>query len=249
MILMVNGACGHMGTEMMKQIRLQFPDAEIIPVDACDTCQDVYHELGQYTGPLDCIVDFSHHSATKQLTEYAVSTRTPLVIATTGQTAQEREMIDLASQSIPVFLASNFSLGIAVLVRIAKTAAKAFPNADIEIVEVHHNRKIDVPSGTALTLAKAIRSVREDATLHIGRHENGKREKQEIGIHSLRMGNVPGIHEIHICTPTQTLTLKHETHDRALFAEGAAEAVKFLLGKPAGLYDMESMTSTKEEKQ
>ena len=249
MILMVNGACGYMGTEMIKQIKLNFPDAEMIPVDACESCTDVYHAPAQYEGKADCIVDFSHHSATQQLTQYAVATKTPLVIATTGQTPEELQMIYDAAKQIPVFFASNFSIGIAVLVRIAKEAAAAFPDADIEIVEVHHNRKLDVPSGTALTLAKAIQSVRKDATLNIGRPENGKREKNEIGMHSLRMGNVAGIHEIHICTPTQTLTLKHEVRNRALFAEGAVEAVKFLIGQPAGLYDMESMTSTKEEKQ
>lgn len=247
MVFMVNGACGHMGAEIIKQIRLHFPDAEIVPVDSCETCADVYHAPSEYGGKADCIIDFSHHTATKRLTEYAVAAKTPLVIATTGQTPEERTMISCAAQSVPVFFASNFSVGIAVLLRIAKEAAKAFPNADIEIVEAHHNRKLDVPSGTALTLAKALQSVRTDAKLHVGRHENGKREKEEIGIHSLRMGNVVGVHEIHICTPTQTLTLKHEAHDRALFAEGAMEAVKFLLGKPAGLYDMENILSAGEE--
>lgn len=247
MMIMVNGACGHMGAEMIKQIKLHFPDAEMIPVDACESCTDVYHAPSEFAGKADCIVDFSHHSATEQLTKYAVSTNTPIVIATTGQTPEELQMIFDAAKHIPVFFASNFSIGIAVLVRIAKEAAAAFPDADIEIVETHHNRKIDVPSGTALTLAKAIQSVRENAVLNIGRPENGKRTKNEIGMHSLRMGNVAGIHEIHICTPTQTLTLKHEVHNRALFAEGAVEAIKFLIGKPAGLYDMESMISKKEE--
>ena len=248
MVFMVHGACGYMGTEMIKQIKMHFPDAEIVPVDACPTCADVYHSPSEYQGRVDCIVDFSHHSATKSLTDYAVAVKSPLVIATTGQTPEEQTMISRAAESIPVFFASNFSIGVAVLLRIAKEAVKAFPDADIEIVEAHHNRKIDVPSGTALTLANAIQSVRENSKLNIGRHENGKREKNEIGIHSLRMGNVVGVHEIHICTATQTLTLKHEAHDRALFAEGAAEAMKFLLGQPAGLYDMQKMYTTKEEK-
>ena len=247
MIFMVHGACGYMGTEMIKQIRHHFPDAEIVPVDSCQTCADVYHAPSEYRGRVDCIVDFSHHSATKKLTDYAVAVQAPLVIATTGQTPEERTMIACAAQSIPVFFTSNFSIGVAVLLRIAKEAVKAFPDADIEIVEAHHNHKVDVPSGTALTLAKAIQSVRENAELNIGRHENGKREKNEIGIHSLRMGNIAGVHEIHICTPTQTLTLKHEAHDRALFAEGAIEAIKFLIGQPAGLYDMEKMYTIKEE--
>lgn len=247
MIFMVNGACGHMGAEVIRQLRKRFPDAEIVPVDACESCADVYRAPSDYRGKADCIIDFSHHSATKALTEYAVGTKTPLVLATTGQTPEELALIQEAAQSIPLFFASNCSVGIAVLVRLAKEAARAFPDADIEIVEAHHNRKLDVPSGTALTLAKGIQEVRTDAALHIGRHENGKREKSEIGIHSLRMGNVVGMHEIHICTPTQTLTLKHEAHDRALFAEGAVEAAAFLLGKSAGMYQMEALLSSGEE--
>ena len=150
-------------------------------------------------------------------------------------------MIEAAAKKIPLFFASNMSIGIAVLIRMAKQAAKAFPDADIEIVETHHNRKLDVPSGTALTIGKALQTVRPDAVLNIGRHENGKREKREIDILSLRMGNIAGIHEIHICTQTQTLTLKHEAHDRKLFAEGAVDAARFLQGKCAGLYDMEDL--------
>ena len=113
--------------------------------------------------------------------------------------------------------------------------------AEIEIVEVHHDRKLDAPSGTALALAGAIRSVRPDSTLRTGRSGHGKREKNEIGIHSLRMGNIVGIHEVLLSTPTQTITLRHEAHDRALFAEGALTAADFLCGKPAGLYDLSSL--------
>ena len=121
----------------------------------------------------------------------------------------------------------------------AAVAARVFPEADIEIVEIHHNRKQDVPSGTALTLAKAVQGERPGSRLVIGRHENGKREPADIDIHSLRMGNVVGVHEIHICTDTQTLTLRHEAHDRALFAEGALTAAKWITGMEPGLYDMQ----------
>ena len=145
---------------------------------------------------------------------------------------------------MPVLFASNFSLGIVVLTALARQAAKAFPDADIEIVETHHNRKLDVPSGTALTLGRAIQSVRPGSRLVIGRHENGKREPDEIDVHSLRMGNIVGVHEIHICTDTQTLTLRHEAHDRALFAEGALTAVQWVVTMEPGLYDMEGILSS-----
>ena len=132
-------------------------------------------------------------------------------------------------------------MGIAVLCRLAKQAAAYFPEADIEIVEVHHNRKVDAPSGTAHMLFNAIREVRPNATEHCGRAGEGKRTKDEIGISSLRLGNVVGVHEVHISTGTQTLTLKHEAVTRAMLADGGVAAARFMVGKVAGLYNMESM--------
>ena len=133
------------------------------------------------------------------------------------------------------------SLGIALLVELAKTAARSFPDADIEIVEKHHNRKLDAPSGTALLLANAVKEVREDARFVCGRAGQAKRTPEEIGIHAIRMGNIIGEHEVIVGTDTQTITLKHEAHSRSLFAEGALAAADFLIGKGAGLYDMKSM--------
>lgn len=238
---MINGAMGYMGREVLKLLGARKPEIETILVDVNADCESILTSPCDCKEKLDCIIDFSHHTATKTLTDYAVLTNTPLVLATTGQTPEELAMIENAAKRVPVFFASNMSLGIAVLIRMAKEAAKAFPDADIEIVETHHNRKLDVPSGTALTIGKALQTVRPDAVLNIGRHENGKRAKKEIDIHSLRMGNVVGIHEVHICTQTQTITLRHEAHDRSLFAEGAIDAAKFLDRKPAGLYNMENL--------
>lgn len=238
---LVHGAMGYMGREVLKLLGTQMPETEVILADVNSDCETTLKNICDCTETVDCIIDFSHHSATKTLTDFAVRTKTPLVIATTGQTPEELALIDAAAGEIPVFLASNMSVGIAVLIRMAKEAAKAFPDADIEIVEIHHNRKLDVPSGTALSIGHALQSVRPDAVLNIGRHENGRREKNQIDIHSLRMGNIAGIHEIHICTQTQTLTLRHEAHDRRLFAEGAIDAAKFLVGKPAGLYNIDHL--------
>ena len=237
----IHGACGRMGQVMQRVIREKLPDADVIPVDPMAKDEDVYRALADYTGPADCIIDFSHHSAAPALTAYAVARKLPLVIATTGQTPEELDCIRAAARAVPVLFASNFSLGIVVLTALARQAAKAFPEADIEIVEAHHNRKLDVPSGTALTLARAVQSVRPGSRLIIGRHENGKRDPADIGVHSLRMGNVVGVHEIHICTDTQTLTLRHEAHDRALFAEGALTAARWLVTKEPGLYGMEQV--------
>ena len=224
MKFLIHGACGRMGRVVQRVIREKLPDTDLILVDPMAKEDDVYTAISDYKGKADCIIDFSHHSAAPALTAWAMAHKVPLVIATTGQTEEELACIRRASEQVPVLLASNFSLGIVVLTALAKQAAKAFPEADIEIVETHHNRKLDVPSGTALTLAKAVQSVRPGSRLVIGRHENGKREPADIGVHSLRMGNIVGVHEIHICTDTQTLTLRHEAHDRALFAEGALTA-------------------------
>jgi 4-hydroxy-tetrahydrodipicolinate reductase len=160
------------------------------------------------------------------------------VVATTGHDERETELIKRASEHIPVFFSANMSLGVALLCELAKTAAKTMPDADIEIIEKHHNRKLDAPSGTALLLADAISTVRKGAYYVFGRGGQRKREKAEIGIHAIRMGNIVGEHEVIIGTDTQTITLKHEAHTRALFAEGAIAAADFLTSKPAGLYCM-----------
>ena len=133
------------------------------------------------------------------------------------------------------------SLGIAVLCRLAAQAAAAFPEADIEILEIHHNRKVDAPSGTALMLLGAIKEVRPNAWANCGRSGEGKRTKEEIGISALRMGSVVGMHEVILHTGTQQLTLRHEAVTRAMLADGAVDAARFLLGKPVGLYNMESI--------
>jgi 4-hydroxy-tetrahydrodipicolinate reductase len=163
-----------------------------------------------------------------------------LVLATTGHTPQEKEMIRAAAKEIPLFFAANYSLGVALLIELAVQTAKAMPEAQIEIIEHHHDRKIDAPSGTALAIAEAIGQVR-DTQVVSGRSGHGKRTEREIGIHSVRMGNIVGIHEVLIGTKNQCITLKHEAYNRALFAEGALAAAAFLCGKPAGLYDMKSM--------
>ena len=139
------------------------------------------------------------------------------------------------------------SLGVALLVELAKTAALAMPDAEIEIIEKHHDRKIDAPSGTALMIAKAITEVRPDAYNNLGRSGQGKRTQNEIGIHAIRMGNIVGEHEVIIGTQNQTITLKHEAHSRALFAEGAIAAAAFLVGCEPGLYDMKSLIGGKSK--
>ena len=189
----------------------------------------------------EVVIDFSHHSAVSAVLAYAKASSCALVIGTTGHTPQEKALIFEAAKEIPVFYAGNVSLGIAVLCRLVKQAAAFFPDADIEIVETHHTRKVDAPSGTAHMLFNAIKEVRPNAYENCGRSGEGKRTKDEIGVHALRLGNVVGIHEVHIHTPNQSLTLKHESGSRAMLADGAVAAARFMEGKGKGLYDMESI--------
>ena len=210
-----------------------------VSIDGENNVPKTFAELGKVD--CDVLVDFSHHTAIADVLAYAKEVGCAAVIGTTGHTPEEKALIFEAAKEIPVFFSGNMSLGIAVLCRLAKDAAKYFPDADIEIVEVHHNRKVDAPSGTALMLFNAIKEVRPNATANCGRVGEGKRTTDEIGISALRMGSVVGVHEVHIHTGTQMLTLKHEAVTRAMLADGAVDAARFMVGKPIGLYNMESI--------
>ena len=210
-----------------------------VSIDGENGVPRTFEELGAVSA--DVLIDFSHHTAIADVLSYAKKAGCAAVIGTTGHTAEEKELIFAAAKEIPVFYSGNMSLGIAVLCRLVKQAASYFPDADIEIVEVHHTRKVDAPSGTAHMLFNAIKEVRPNAYENCGRAGEGKRTKDEIGVHALRMGNVVGIHEVHINTGNQTLTLKHESGSRAMLADGAVAAARFMVGKEKGLYNMESI--------
>jgi len=245
MRILLHGCTGHMGRVTLGCMEDGFASsviaAQVSPEAVEEPEKHIYTALSHVSEEADCLVDFSHHSAIGSILEYCISRKLPAVIATTGHTEEEKILIRKASASIPVFFSANMSVGIALLADMAKKAAAAFPDADIEIVETHHNRKLDVPSGTALLLAGRIREARPESELIIGRHENGKRRPCDIGIHSIRLGNEVGRHEIIISTGDETFTLKHEAENRRLFATGALTAASYLIGKPAGLYDMQSM--------
>ena len=210
-----------------------------VSIDGANNVPKSFAELGKMEA--DVVIDFSHHAAVADVLAYAKTIGSAAVIGTTGHTEEEKAMIFAAAEEIPVFYAGNVSLGIAVLCRLVKQAAAFFPDAEIEIVEAHHIRKVDAPSGTAHMLFNAIKEVRPQAVENCGRAGEGKRTKDEIGISALRMGNVVGIHEVHICTGTQTLTLKHEATTRAMLADGAVDAARFMAGKAKGFYNMENI--------
>lgn len=193
----------------------------------------------------DVIIDFSSHAATGDILAYSSRHLLPTVICSTGQTEAEMRFIAETSKKVPIFLSANMSTGIALVSELIKTAAKALPECEIEIIERHHDKKDDAPSGTALMLASVIRTVRKEAYAVFGRHGNGRRRKEEIGIHSVRIGGEIGTHEIIFGAYNQTVTVKHEAHSRAMYADGAVRAARFILDKPAGLYGMSDLLNEK----
>ncbi|MDO4218963.1 MAG: 4-hydroxy-tetrahydrodipicolinate reductase [Synergistaceae bacterium] len=242
MKIIITGATGRMGQKMQEASRETGTEvAALISPDFTKTEGLNYQYINEFTGTADCVVDFSNHLGTVELLDWCVKKNVPVVIATTGHSEEEKKAIEQASSKIAVFYSGNMSLGIATLCNVARRVASAFPNADIEIIEVHHNKKLDAPSGTALMLGNALKDVRPNAEFVVGRSGNCPRQKNEIGIQSIRMGNIVGIHEIMISTGSETITLKHEAHDRKLFADGAIEAAKFLIDKPAGLYSISQL--------
>ena len=242
MKILIHGSTGRMGKILCDLLTVGYNGLELAarvsPEETADPANGIYTSLEEVTCDVDGVIDFSHHTAVGGLMEFCKAKNLPVVVATTGHTAEEKALIADAAKKIPVFFSANMSIGVALLAELAKKAASVFPEANIEIVEKHHNQKLDVPSGTALLLAHRSQEVLTDSVLLVGRHENGKRTAKEIGIHSLRLGNEVGTHEIIIATGAETITLKHEAENRSLFANGALAAAKFLEGKSAGLYSM-----------
>ncbi len=241
MKIILNGALGRMGHEVEELVKNGYKDIEIGAFcDAHSETPEVYPDIGSVVGKYDAIVDFSHHSSCASLCDHAVKTSTPLVIATTGHTAEEKEMIKEASAKIPVFFSPNMAPGVAFLNAVAKKAAAFFKGADIEIVERHHKNKLDAPSGTAKMLAESISSV-TGGDIVSGRDGICPRKDGDIGVSAVRGGNVKGIHEITFYNKNDTFTVTHTAESRGMFAEGALSAAVFIADKEPGLYDMDDL--------
>jgi len=243
MRILLCGYDGHMGREVRACAERAADCGITAGVDPMTAGADplCVKTFGEVTAEADVIIDFSHHSMTGALLDYAEAKKLPVVLATTGQTEDEKERIRRAAETIPVFLAANYSLGIAALTDLVKRAAALYPDGEIEIIEQHHDRKLDAPSGTALALFKAVQEVRPGAEAVTGRSGQGKRQPQDVGIHAIRMGNIVGVHEVMIGTQNERITLKHEAFSRGVFAEGSLKAAAFLIGKKPGMYDMKDL--------
>ena len=249
MRVIVNGSNGRMGREVVRMIQEGYAGVEVVAgVDINNSAAEkfpIYENIEDFVGEADCIIDFSHHSVTKRLMDFAVDRKIPVVVATTGHTEEELDMIDEASKNVPLFRSANMSVGIALLVNLAKTAAKAFPQADIEIIEKHHNQKIDAPSGTALAIADAIGEVLEEKPAYTyDRHSvRKKRGKDEIGIHAVRGGTIVGEHEIIFAGADEVIELKHHAASKEIFAVGAIRAAIFMQNKAPGMYSMTDLVA------
>lgn len=192
----------------------------------------------------DCIIDFSHPSALTSTLEFAKEYKTPAIIATTGFSEEQKAELNAASKEAPIFFSANMSLGINLLMQLVRRATELLEDSfDIEIVEKHHNQKIDAPSGTALAIADAINDTsKADNEYVYDRHDvRKKRSKREIGIHAVRGGTIVGEHSVIFAGLDEVLEITHKANSKEIFAAGAVKAAKFMKGKPCGMYNMQNL--------
>lgn len=244
--VLINGCNGRMGQVLVKEIdnfeNLLLVGGFDINDDGLNTFP-VYSNINDIKEKPDVIVDFSVPVASLNMLNYAVSSKTAMVIATTGFSKEELEIISGASKTIPIFKSSNMSFDINLMKKIVAEVALALKGNDIEIVETHHNRKIDAPSGTAITLADSINDALGGSMEYIyNRHDiHEKRKPNEIGFSSIRGGNIVGEHSVQFYGAHETFEIKHTSYSRDVFAEGALKACEFIFDKAPGLYNMDDM--------
>ena len=201
-----------------------------------------YKDLKEIVTKIDGIIDFFFFFLTEEILKYAIEINSPLVIATTGHTDEQKLKIEEASKKIAILKATNTSLGVNIMNQIVSYATKLLADFDIELIEKHHNRKIDAPSGTAVTLLEVINeSFSEKKNFVYGREGNKKREKNEIGVHAIRAGNIVGEHTVIFSSGDEIIEIKHEALSRKIFADGAVKAILSLTNKPSGLYLMKDI--------
>ena len=225
------------GTGTMSSILKNVIEAEEY-LEVSGFADDLTNEKG------DIIIDFSHFSRIPNMLNFAVNNNIPIVICTTGYDDKILSQIKEASSKIPILLSSNTSIGINLMNDLVSKMAAVLNNFDIEILETHHNKKVDSPSGTAKTLFNAINQTLENKmNLINGREGNHKRDKNEIGIHSIRGGSVVGEHRVIFYGDDETIEIKHSAMSKKIFVYGAIKAAKFLIGKKANLYSMKDVLS------
>ena len=245
--VLINGALGHMGQAILSV--LAAGDGYLTPAVGIDLQEGtfpgtLYAAAAEVDAPFDVAIDFSRPEATMAVLDLCLREKKPLVTGTTGLGEEEMARLQEAAKVIPVFYSRNMSLGVNLQLALVQAATRVLGDAfDPEIVEIHHNLKVDAPSGTALMLAEAIEAVRTgESELVFGRHESNKRRtKAEIGIHSLRGGNKAGEHAVYFLGNDEELIITHRAGSKRVFAEGAVKAATFLLQQKAGFYTMKDI--------
>jgi len=255
--ILVCGVSGRMGSAIVSLIQ-ERKDLDLLPVDHEKSSLIsktllgalVRAEINDYVRQADAIIDFTAPPATAHFLEAALSAKTPIVIGTTGFTEAERQKIVEASKQIPIVLSSNMSIGVNVMWKLVAQAAKALgPSYDIEVLEMHHRLKKDAPSGTAMTTAEVLaeatgRTLANDA-VYARQGMIGERKANEIGIQTLRGGDVVGDHTVYFAGIGERLEITHRASSRNTFAQGALRAAEWLIGKKPGLYDMQDVLGLK----
>ena len=244
--VLINGCNGKMGQELAKAIDKNDNFKTICGVDRVDTGDNkfpVYTDISKITEEPDVIIDFSIPVATFKILEYAVNKHIPIVICTTGFSEEETKKIEELSKQIPIFRSANMSYEINLMSSLVAQITKYLKDADIEIIETHHNRKVDAPSGTALLLADRInKELNNELHYEYDRHsKREKRNKKEIGIHSIRGGNTVGTHTVTFFSENETFEITHTANSRGVFAEGALKAAEYLAVQENGLYSMSDL--------
>ena len=244
--VLVNGCNGKMGQEVISEISSDESFEVVCGVDKNENDKynfNVYTDLNDIKEKPDIIIDFSIPKATMNILEYAKNNKIPIVIATTGLSDDNLRSIKEASKEIAIFQSANMSYDISLMKKIVAEVAKAIPDTDIEIVETHHNRKIDAPSGTALLLASSINEALGNTKKYDfdRTSKREKRSKDEIGFSSIRGGNIVGEHTVSFFGEYETFEITHRAYSRGLFAKGALKGAKYIMGKKNGLYTMDDI--------
>ncbi|MBE7062015.1 MAG: 4-hydroxy-tetrahydrodipicolinate reductase [Clostridiales bacterium] len=248
--VLIHGANGRMGKKVFEACALDQDVKAVCGIDLIENLNNpdfpVYSSFSAIKEKVDVIVDFSAPASLDNILAYAVANSCPAVLCATGYTDEQAEKIKSASEKVAIFRSGNMSLGVNLLIDLVKKAAEVLYGFDVEIIEKHHNQKVDAPSGTALMLANAVKDVQEDKFFTYGREGIvGKRDAKEIGIHAVRGGNIVGEHDVIFAGNFETVTISHQATDRSVFAQGAVAAAKFLAKKKVGLFNMNDVINGK----
>lgn len=247
--ILLSGCCGKMGRFVAETVKNR-TDCEIVAgIDIVDDSTlgfPVFANYDEVNINADVIIDFSNISLLPHMLQYAVKTGTAVVLATTGLSDEQIKAVEEASEKVAVFFSYNMSLGVSLLCELSKVAAKVLGTGfDVEIIEAHHNQKLDAPSGTAIMLGNAIKEEMPDAYFEYDRHsKREKRHTNEIGIHAVRGGTIVGEHQVIFAGTDEIVTLSHSARSRAIFANGAVNAAVFVNHKDSGVYNMSDLVNS-----